>query len=92
MGSLHALTLFDALRRTKKDTTNIVFFQVHDDSHGAILKFKQLVGFSVSKAIDTCHAVTDGQYVADLIKLFLGVDALQFLNKDFRHLTWFNFI
>ena len=73
-------------------TMAIVMNLEEDNSHGAILKFKQLVGFSIAKTIDTCYTVADGQYATDFIKLLLRVDALKFFQKNLRHLTWFNFI
>ena len=71
-----ALSLLDACCRPEENTTDIVFLQVHDNRHSAILKFKQLISFSIAKAIDASHAIADSQYSADFIKLLLRVDAL----------------
>ena len=92
MGTFHHLSFFDAGSWSQEHTTNVVFLQVHHDSHGAVLKFEQFVGLGIAKSVDASHTVAHLEHGAHLIELGTVVDALQLLEQHFRHFAWFNFI
>ena len=77
---------------TQKHTTYVVFLQVHHDSHRPVLEFEQFAGLDVTQAVDTGHAITDGQHGSHLIELLVIRDSLQLIKQHLGHFAWFNLI
>ena len=59
----------------------MVFFQVHDDGHGSIFKFKQLVGFGITQSVDTRNAIANGKDSANFVKVLPVADLLKLLEQ-----------
>ena len=90
--TLNDHTLFDARGGTEKHTTDVVLFQVHHDSHRAVLKFQQLVCLGVAQSVDTGHTIADSQHSTHFVE-FLGVgNTLELVDEDLGDFTWFNLI
>ncbi len=92
MRALHRLTLLDAGSRTQEDATHVVFLEVHDNGHSAVLKLEQLVGFGITESVDSGHTVADCQYGTDFVKFLFSIDTFELLKQHLRYLAWFNFI
>ena len=73
MSTLHALSLLDASSRTQEDTTHVVFLEVHDDGHRAVLELKKLISLCITKTIDTSHTITDGEHSTNFVKLLSAI-------------------
>ena len=92
MGALDDLPLLDSGCRTKQDTTDIVFFQVHHNGHRAVFKFEELVCLGITKTIDAGNTVAHGKHGAHLVEFLAVVYSTQLLKQHFTDFTRFYFI
>ena len=92
MGALYGLSLCDSGCRPEENATDIVFLQVHHNSHGAVFKLKKFIGFCIAKTINTRYTIADGKHCTDFIKLIVTIDLSELLEQHLRHFAWFYFI
>ena len=78
---VHGHALLDLICRSKKHSTHIVFFKVHDHSHHTVVKLKKFSGFRIQQAMDAHHAVADLQHLADLLILKVVADCLELVKQ-----------
>ena len=90
--TLHNLSFLNTRRGAKEHAAHIVFLQVHHDSHCAVLKLQQFVGFSITKTVNTGHAVADGEHGAHLVEFLGAGDSLQLVEQHLGYFAWFDFI
>ena len=75
---------------TEKHGSDAVFLEVHHHGFHTAVKLKEFARFGLRQAVDTGHAVADGEHVAHFFVFKRSVDTLQLPVQYLRNLACFN--
>ena len=91
-GALGNHALAHLLGAAEKHGAHIVFLQVHDHGHDAVLKLQQFAHLGIPESVEAGHAVAYGQHGAHLLEAAARVDVVQLLQEHFTHFAGFDFV
>ena len=63
--ALHYISFLDVVGRAEKHSTDIVFFEVHDDGFHSVVELQEFSCLGITQSVGTHHAITHGEYGAD---------------------------
>ena len=89
--ALHALAFLDTLGGSHEHYADVVFFQVHGNTHHAVFKLYEFVFRDIGQPVNAGNAVAYGKHYADFFKFYVARDVAQLLQQHFRNFAGFDF-